>query len=456
MSEQIKFIDVAATWRRVLLLMPLAVALSAVWFVGRWCMGNTLAEYPPDESAVYAAMRLAPDDPQTHFTRAVFARNNFTPEEMQEALRQYEQATSLAPNDYRQWLELGRARGQVGDSEGGARALRRAAELAPNYALPRWYLGNLLLRAGRQEEAFAELRRAAEMNPEVRTQVFALSWNVFGGDVGRIAEAVGDTPAARAELAEYLVKQKFVDDAVRLWSSLSAKDKSEQRASGERLMRALFEVKRYRAALDVYRGISPEGGAGVAPGQVFNGGFESDFVPIATNPFAWDMKSTSQAQMVIDPKNVHGGERSLRLLFNSRGVFSFNNVAQLVPVEPSTRYRLEFFARAADLKSVSAPVTEVVDNGESGRVLAVSAPVAANTQDWQQFVVDFTTPAQTEAVTVRLSRAPCPEGVCPIFGRVWYDDFSLQRIGGESGARASGGGADGDSRRGHAQAALAR
>jgi hypothetical protein len=228
---------------------------------------------------------------------------------------------------------------------------------------------------------------------------------------------------------------------------LKADEKKAQRASGEGLMRALFEARRFHAALDVYRSIAPESAGGVSTGQLLNGGFEKDINAAEKHPFDWEVRPVAQVQMGIDPRDAHGGGRSLRLLFNSRSGLNFNHISQLVVVEPSTRYRLEFFIRTNNLKSATTPVLEVLDRGEKGGVLASSAPAPADTGDWQQVALDFTTPAQTEAVTVQIILPRCAEGSCPIFGRVWYDDFSLQRVGGDSsGAGASSRADAGDAR----------
>ncbi|MGH9900932.1 MAG: tetratricopeptide repeat protein, partial [Pyrinomonadaceae bacterium] len=302
MSDQLKLINLDATWRRLLLVIPVALALTGLWFVARWSLGNTFAVYPPDAETVRAAERLAPDDPQVHFTLAVLAKKSFSPGELEESLRRYERAAGLSPNDYRLWMELGRVRGQAGDAAGGERALRRAAELAPHYALPRWYLGNLLLRAGRTDEAFATLREAARFDPGLQPQIIALAWNVYGGEIGRVAAAVGNTVAARAQLAEHLVKQNRIDDALRVWSSLENAGQQEQHAAGERLMGALFAVKRFHAGLDVYRDIAPGAAEGPSVGRVTNGDFEGEVGVGGKQPFNWNVRPVAQAQMGIDPR----------------------------------------------------------------------------------------------------------------------------------------------------------
>src|SRR5215207_3301112 len=170
MQEQIALINVRPVVARVLLAL---LALYCAWFGVRWGIGNTMAEtapaaYSKDPAAAFesaeAAARLAPRDPFTHLMLARLNQISFEPEGVPRALKAYERAAALAPNDFLIWMEAGRARAALGDSEGGVAALRRAAELAPNYTQPRWHLGNALLRAGRTDEAFAELRRAADLD----------------------------------------------------------------------------------------------------------------------------------------------------------------------------------------------------------------------------------------------------------------------------------------------------
>ena len=431
MPDEIKLIDMDALWRRMLLVVPIGLVLVGIWFGALWGLGNTVAEHAPNLEVAQFAAQLAPDDPQVHYTLAVLRRRSFLPEELVEALRQYEEAARLSPNDYRLWLELGRVRGQTGDYAGGEQALRRAVELAPFYSSPRWHLGNLLLRAGRTDDAFAELRRAADAHPfDLRPQVFNLAWQVYNADVPSVAAAVGNSATVRAELTTYLLKQKQLDEARRIWLSLSEAERKEQRPPGEALLRALVEARRFHAALEVGRDLAPEGASRPEMGRLLNGGFEEEVVAPGMSFWGWQIAPVAQMQLGLDARLRHGGERSLRLVFNAYSVPSVTNVSQLIIVAPGARYRLRYSVRTEDLKSVSTLITEIVDAGaEPGRVLATAEPLANGTSDWQTVALDFNVPAHTEAITVRLNRVLCPDQVCPLFGKVWYDDFDLQRVG---------------------------
>src|SRR2546421_719727 len=228
MREQIALINVRPIWARAPLLLLALAALAAGWYAVRWGVGDAMAEYAPfsyatDPASSFetaeSAARLAPEDPLAHLTIARLHQASFEPEKLPRALAEYERAAALAPNDYLIWMEMGRARSALGDKEGGVAALRHAAELAPNYAQPRWHLGNALLRNAMErgesaDEAFAELRRAADADPSLRPQIFNLAWQVYDQNMARVIDAVGKTPAARAELVGVLVGRQRFEDAI--------------------------------------------------------------------------------------------------------------------------------------------------------------------------------------------------------------------------------------------------
>jgi hypothetical protein len=441
MKDQIKTIELRAVWGRVLLLVPLALVLLGVWYGLRWCIGNTMAEWLPDINAANAAARLAPDDPQAHFTIARLRERSFLPEELPEAVRHYEEAARLSPNDFRYFMELGRVRGLVGDTGGSEAALRRAVELAPTYPEPRWYLGNLLLRQGRAAEAFAELRRAGEAHPnKFLPQVVELSWRYYNADVPSVLAAVGNSAGARAQLMEYLINLKRLDDARQLWEGFNADERKLVSGTGEKLLLRFLEAKRFQDMLALHGELSATSGTPTeaAPERLTNGGFESAVGPPGRNPFEWQVVPLAGVQIGFDERVRQEGTRSLRLAFNSTNTISFRNISQLVAVAPATRYRLEYYVRKEDLKGESTLVTQVVDAGQPDRVLAFAPPLATGTADWQAVTLDFMTGAQTQGLTLRVVSSQCPSAICPIFGKVWYDNFNLQRLGGGGAATANG------------------
>lgn len=430
-KDQLILFDVRASLWRVLLLLPVVVAVVLVVFSVRWYLGNTMAEFAPSvdqgglESA-QSAVSFAPDDPLAHFVLGNMEKDSFAPERLPIAIKHYEEAVRLSPYDYRYWLALGRTRELAGDVAGGENALRRAVELAPSYSYPRWYLGNLLFRSNRRDEAFTELHKAGETNAQLLPQVCVLAWYGYDNNIAEMEKALGQKPQVRAALAVFLASKGKADDALRLWKGLNKEEKSNlQTGTDNNLFRTLFQSESYRAALEIAKEIKPETAGDVS--KIANGSFESGVSGNDPIAFGWRVSQAEKAQTTIDPQIKLDGGRSLRIFYDGYAANTFANVWQTVAVEPNTRYRLEFSIRTKDLKSIGAPIIEVVYPLDS-RLIAQSKPFPIETNDWQKMTIEFDSPAAPDGVIVRTNRIPC-EPACLIFGTVWYDDFNLQRIG---------------------------
>src|ERR1044072_4851811 len=229
MAHEIAHLNVRKLPVKILLILLLLAAFVWSYFVVRWYLGNTLAEYfDPNEGtldAAHMAARLAPDDPLAHWRIGQVSQKILPLDQQVAAIAEYEKAVSLSPNDYRFRMTLGTAQEQVGNPAKAELALKRAVALAPAYAYPHWYLGNLYLRNGRYDEAFAELRLASQADPELRSQQFNFIWAIYGSDRQGLKKSVGPSAAAQAAFALYLLGQKHFEEGLDLWNSLSVEDK---------------------------------------------------------------------------------------------------------------------------------------------------------------------------------------------------------------------------------------
>jgi tetratricopeptide (TPR) repeat protein len=417
-----------------LLLIALLVA-AVVWsyFVLRWYIGNTLAEYfdPSGNNLQVAQMAasLAPDDPLTHWRLAQVSLKSLPLDQQAQAIAGFEKAVSLSPNDYRFWMALGTASEQAGDRAKAEQALKRAVELAPSYAYPNWYLGNLLLRSGRYDEAFVELRRASEADSELQPQQFNLIWEVYNTDPESLKKAVGESSTARAKFGLYLLGRQQFEEGLRMWDSLNPDEKKTNKETGEAIVNSLLTAFRYHDAVRVWNDLTGTTNSRVEIGRVFDGGFDDAGRSGSGMPFSWQVMPVPQVQIGIDPVKSHNGSSSLRLLFNVRTNIENINVSQLVPVAAGTEYDFEFYVRSEKLETGSPPLVQIVDPTTSA--VLVSSPAAANgDSDWNQVGFSFKTGDKTEAVMIKIVRPSCgtkEAPICPIFGSVWYDDFSFKR-----------------------------
>lgn len=419
---------------RLFLLAFLIAATAWSYFVVRWYTGNTLAEYfnasGNDMRVAEMARSLAPDDPLTHWRMAQVTQKSLPLDQQAQAIAEYEKAVTLSPNDYRFWMSLGTASEQAGETAKAEQALRRAVELAPSYSYPHWYLGNLLLRNGRYDEAFAELRLASQADPELQPQQFNLIWEVYNSDTDALQKSVGESAKARAEFGLYLVGRQKYEDGLRLWDSLKSDEKRSNRQTGEAIVNNLIAAFRYHDALRVWNDITVNEKYRAEVGRVFDGGFEdaSSYGPEMV--FGWQVKPVQGLQIGIADRS-YGGANSLRLAFNVRTNIEDVNIVQLVPVAPNTEYDFEFYVATEKIETGSPPLVQLVDPTTNG-VLASSPAAAIGTSDWNRVALTFKTGDKTEALMIKVVRPSCGSKevpICPIFGSVWYDDFSLKRRG---------------------------
>ncbi|MEP6922990.1 MAG: carbohydrate binding domain-containing protein [Pyrinomonadaceae bacterium] len=419
-------IKLVSGWQQRLLLIAIAV-LILFGVVGGFCwfLANSIAANAQQPDLVVAAIRLSPSDPLAHAQLATFKTRSFVATDLPEALDEFERSVALSPNDYRYWFALTRMRERIGDTDGAERAARRTVELAPNYAQVLWLEGNILLRRGEQKEAFAQMRRAAEADPQFAIHfVNAVAQTIQTDDTSYLRQTVGDSVSVRSALISYLVQAKKLDAAVNVWEQLPDKEKRE---IGKALSKALLDAKKYRAALPFYALMAANENEKPLLGRFLNGDFEYDMTVSDANPFVWQIAAGAQPQIAPFASTKHSGARSLIIIFNSPTSANFRSVAQTIAVENNTQYHFEAFVSTEKLQSGSAVYWEMIDVADN-RVLAKTQDIPTGNNDWQKLAADFKTNGTTEAVTFRLTQTACSQPPCPTTGKIWFDDFTLQKI----------------------------
>lgn len=404
----------------IVLFASCALAASGVWRAGA---ARLLAKYAGESLAAETARRavgMSPEDPETHSSLGLVLYNT----KEAGALAEFERAASLRPLDYVLWLQLGRAREEAGDAEGTLLALREALRLAPFYSAPRWQYGNVLYRRGRLDEAFAEMRRAAESNPTLYPALADLAWGTYRGDASAVERVASPRNGAeQLALARLFARKGRPDLALSHFRAAGAVEEDDRR----RFLKELLAARQFVAAYEVWAGAreSVRGGAGVFTEPGFEGR-----VNISELGFGWRQERAFEGvTLSIDTQSPNSGARSLLAEWGGHASPGVNVISQLVLVEPGARYRLSFHARTESVKTGGLPVVVVTDaSAEDARVLAESKTLPQGTSAWQEYSAEFNTTAKTEAVLVSLRRQNCDTNPCPMFGRVWLDDFSLRKL----------------------------
>jgi len=423
-------LDSKSTRGRLLLVAAILSALLFGWFSVRWQLGDMLASLttpnqPNAAEVAQLARSFAPGDALPMWLIATREKETFSPESLEKSVGMFEEVVRLSPNDFRYWIELGRAYEQAEMPDKAEKALAHAVQLAPTYTFPHWQFGNFYLRQNRSEEAFAELRKTTERSIVYREQVFSLAWDYFDKDPQKVEVLAADSPDVRSTLALFYAARGSADNALRVWNTLTDEQKPNYMDTAKRIARGLFEKQRFRESLEFSRqtGIDPD----AQFETVTNGGFERSIGPPDDTLFGWRVYRTEpKIDVMPDPAAKSEGNRSLRITFRGYSKPDLHNVVQSIAVQPGARYRLSFMLRTDNLRSGGPPVLQII-SGLENKGIASSAPFESGSTDWKQMSVEFTAPADFDSVLIRTGRIACAEE-CPISGTIWYDDFRLSKL----------------------------
>jgi Flp pilus assembly protein TadD len=417
---QNKQIKIDSQAKRAVLAAAAAACLVAAYFPVKWGLAGSAALRANILEVAQLTVDLAPSNPYAHLATAHLLESNFSLDDVERSLTEYETAAALSPHNYLIWLELGRALERNGDAEGAEQALRRAKDLAPNYARVQWALGNALLRQGRTNEGFEEIRHAVASDPKYTNAAANTAWQILDGDLAQVRSAIGDSPRLNAAIASLLAGQKRFDEAAEIWDGIPFGEKSGiLQDTGGALLAQFLAAKKFRAAARVAGELK---GGEAKIGEISNGGFEEDVKLQNAGPFEWQLGSGNQPQIAPTTGQKHGGENSLVVIFNFAESKYFRTISQTVPVQPGASYELELYYRS-DLKTSVVLRWEIVD--AEGKVLAATDPMAGSSE-WAPLRAVFTVPENTDGITIRLARENCSGPVCPINGNLWLDDFTLR------------------------------
>lgn len=405
--------------RLILSLIGVVVCLLIIWVNAQAGLSRLLAKYAIFNDNLEAAdtsVSLASNDPEAHRARAAVL---YRLKQVPVAAKELEQAIALRPRDDYLWLELAMIRDELDDPAGAELAFNESVRLAPFYAFPRWQRGNFLLRQRRFEEAFADMRQAAASNPAFVPNLIDLAWGISGSDV-KTAERLAaiSNGEMRAAFAGFLAKKGKPREALEQLALVQ--DVSEQ--TRNQIVRDLISVKAFNEGYQVWTKVND-----YEAGTVYDGGFEGS-LGFDEFGFGWRLsRSTQGVKLSADSNQPQSGARSLLIEFKGDSNSGSPIVSQLIVIDPSRRYQVNFAVRTRDLVTGGLPVV-VVSDAESSKRLGESPAVRPDITEWRTLSFEFQTDSATKAVVLSVQRQGCTTSPCPIFGSVWLDSFSTVEV----------------------------
>jgi hypothetical protein len=158
--------------------------------------------------------------------------------------------------------------------------------------------------------------------------------------------------------------------------------------------------------------------------SITNSGFEDE---ISGRGFDWRYTANQKGKWTIRRtlSGAFSGAHCLRIRFEGKENISFSHLYQIVPIDPMTPYRLTYHWRSRDLTTDQGPFVEIY--GYDCKGYYANGSMMLGTHGWQKQEIEFTAPKDCHAVVVRLHRRPSHRFDSKIAGRLWLDDFKLEK-----------------------------
>jgi len=352
---------------------------------------------------------------------ALLARADIVSGRLADATSRLEVALGRNPAAAGLWLDLGRAAVGRGDSQAAVRAAVAARRRAPMSADVCYQAAVLLLQADAAGEALPALRCAVDLEPQRATDVYTLAWAVVG-DGALIRQAVvPDSAAGWRGYASYAYARR-ADEAAVAWAHLVGHGAS----AAERFAHIDFLVKRGQGAAAAK--IWAEAYGPRSDDLVHDGSFEAE---PPGGGLGWMLGGITGARTdIVVRADAPDGRRVLQVTFEGADV-DYQHAAQIVPVVPGQRYRLQAMVRTEGLRSTSVPRLTV--RGYAQCPLGeIGGRDWKGTVPWTAETIDFDVPPGCSVILVRVRRRPGGRFGREISGSLWLDHVAIHLLGDEA------------------------
>jgi hypothetical protein len=336
------------------------------------------------------------------------------------AIELYKEAIRLNPFNARSWFDLAAVYQFLGDANRQEDALQHAIEYEPTTPDVAWEAANLYVVQGNTAKALKEFRVVLESDPYRPPAALEMCWRIDPDIDALLRDVVPPSPSVYGSFLEYLISKKQTAASAKVWAAMAQLGQPVERRYLFGYMRYLVMAQEVDQARLVWRqaaGLSQLAAyQPTAENLVVNGDFSRD---VLNAGFDWFYRQTPDVSMALDPTQFHTGNRSLRLIFDSRGLEDAG-IQHLVPVTPNTTYEFSANFRSEDMKGAGGPRFVLQDLYSGAPYFA--SDILSDAGFWKNVSGDFTTNKDAKLLLLRVQRFPAGS---PIEGKLWIDGIRL-------------------------------
>jgi hypothetical protein len=312
------------------------------------------------------------------------------------------------------WLKLAQAETILGNTGKARTILQFLDNLTRNISRWKWEQTLLANELGMEDLLFGNINFTVKHGIKVQ-DAFQLLDGYLDKNVTRAIQMV-DTDNLIPYL-EWMMRWNRADDAEVVWPKIMASG-IQNKDIRLKYIHFLVSQRKVKQAADIRRQSVGE------MDSITNAGFENE---ITCRGFDWRYTANQKGKWTIRRtlSGAFSGTHCLKIRFEGKENISFGHLYQIVPIDSMTSYQLTYYWRSRDLTTDQGPFVDIY--GYDCKGLYAKGAMMLNTHGWQKQVVEFTTPEDCHAVVVRLHRRPSHRFDSKIAGRLWLDDFRLEK-----------------------------
>jgi len=337
------------------------------------------------------------------------------------AIPPYQETIQLDPFEGRAWFDLAAVYQFLGDGDRQENALQHAVEDAPSTPDVAWEAGNLYAVRGETDEALKEFRVVLENDPYRPPAALAICWRIDPDIDALLRDVVPPLPPVYSSFLSFLITKKEPAAAAKVWGTMVQLGQPIERRYVFRYIDFLLNIGDVDHAQQVWQQAANLSSlSAYQPGpenMVVNGDFSLD---VLDGGFGWLYRRSQDVSLALDPTQPHTSSRSLRIVFDSRGLED-SGVYQFIPAHPKTEYEFSANFRAEDMEGAGGPRFILQD--AYTRSIYFESDFLKDADFWKNVGGIFTTPPETRLLILRVQRFPAGS---PIKGKIWIDGIRLK------------------------------
>jgi tetratricopeptide (TPR) repeat protein len=340
---------------------------------------------------------------------------------LDEAISVYRAAVHLNPYEAQYWLDLAGAYQIAGRTGEQAESVEHAMNADPTTPHVAWAAANFFLVQGDREKALHYFRVVLENDPEAVDSALRLCWRATGDANEMLDRALPPRPDLYLSFLRLLVTNQEVAAAENVWNRLIGLHQVFPPKLALPYFQLLITKQEVVAAKTAWQQLSGVD-ASLQPylpsseNLVINGGFEENLL---NGGFDWWYHSYAHAALAIDTSEFHTGTRSLAVTFDGYSVPEVQ-LAQFIPVKPSTAYEFSAASRTVDIATASGPRFALLDAYTNSSYVLTDDTLG--TTPWRRQQARFRTGPNTTLLLLKIVRDPA----APLIrGKLWIDDVKL-------------------------------